>query len=74
MLYNIHDSGFSKILKQLVFWISLSAMLGLFVFLLGNEVKLPQHQIVLELDIKNKVNICAPKDDKELVSKKLYEF
>lgn len=74
MLYNIHDTNFSKIVKQLVFWLSLSAMIGLFVFLLKNEIKLPQRQITLEIDLKNKVNVCLPDDPKDLKQKKLYEF
>ena len=74
MLYNIHDNNFSKIFKQLVFWLSLGAMFGLFIFLLQSEMKLPQHQITLEVDIKNKVNICSPDNPKELRQKKIYEF
>ncbi len=74
MLYNSHDSLFSKVTKQLVFWLSLSAMLGLFVFLLSNEVKLPQHQISIDIDIKNKINICVPENEKELKRKKPYEL
>ena len=74
MLYNIHDTNFSKLLKQLVFWLSLSAMVGLFVFLLKNEINLPQRQITLDVDIKNKVNVCLPDNPKEVRQKKLYEF
>jgi len=74
MLYNIHDSNFSKIIKQLIFWLSLSAMFGLFIFLLKDEVKLPQRQITIDVDIKNKVNICSPNNPKELRQRKLYEF
>ncbi len=74
MLYNLHDTGFLKTLKQLIFWLSLTAMFGLFIFLLQNEIKLPQRHITLEIDIKNKVNICSPDDPKDLKQKKIYEF
>lgn len=74
MLYNIHDTKFSRLLKQLVFWLSLAAMIGLFVFMIQNEVNLPQRQISLEIDLKNKVNICSPDNPKDLSRKKLYDF
>ncbi len=74
MLYNIHDNTFSRTFKQLVFWLSLLAMLGLVAFLFKDEIKLPQHRITLVVDLKNKINICTPDNPKELREKKLYEF
>jgi len=74
MFYNNSDSTFSKVIQQLVFWLSLGAMFGLFIFLFSTEIKLPQHQISIEIDIKNKINICAPKNKAELQRSKTYEF
>lgn len=74
MLHNSYDSKFKKITKQLIFWLSLGAMLALFIFLLKNEIKPKQHHINLEIDIKNKVNICTPENPKDLFKRKLYEF
>ncbi len=74
MLYNAFDTKFSKITKQLIFWLSLAAMLGLCMFLLSSETKLPQRQISIDVDIKDKINICTPGEEPQLEQKrKLYE-
>lgn len=75
MLYNAFDTKFSKVTKQLIFWLSLAAMVGLFLFLLNSETRLPQQQITVEIDIKDKINICTPQEENkdESYFRKLYD-
>jgi len=74
MLYNSSDTNFSKLTKQLIFWLSLASMVGLFLFLLSSETKLPQRKISINIDIKDKINICTPAKEKEPDHRKLYDF
>ncbi len=74
MLYNAFDTNFSKLAKQLIFWLSLAAMAGLFLFLLSSEAKLPQRKISIDINIKDKINICTPAKPKESDHRKLYDF
>jgi hypothetical protein len=60
MFYNPYDE--KKL--HLAFWISLIAMFALFIFLFNDNIKIPQKEVTLEIDIKNKVNICVPEDEK----------
>jgi len=74
MFYDSYDNKFTKILKQLVFWLSLSSMTALFFYLITADTALPQRQITLEIDLKNKINICSPDENSRLIEKKFYEF
>ncbi len=65
MFYHPSDNKSTVIIKHLIFWISLIAMLVLFVFLFRDDSKLPQREIIVQIDIKNKVNICLPEDEKD---------
>ena len=62
MLYNFNDNRSSRIIKLLVFWLSLGAMFLLFAVLLRNEIKPIQKASSIEIDIKNKINICLPEE------------
>lgn len=76
MLYNHDDTAFSHFIKQLVFWLSLIAMFSLFIFILTSDTDLPQQKMIVELDIKDKINICAPlvSEEKPSFNHKNYEF
>ncbi|HLD76567.1 MAG TPA: hypothetical protein VI861_00380 [Rickettsiales bacterium] len=74
MLYNIGDNNFSKIIKQLIFWLSLASMSALFIFLLDHEVKPSKRPMTIEIDIRNKVNICLPEEDYNLKAKRINDF
>ena len=73
MLYHPSDSKITIIIKHLVFWSSLIVMFGLFLFLFHDEINIPQREISLEVDIKNKVNICSP-DDPKMLKKSFFNF
>lgn len=74
MLYNAFDTKFSRLIKQMIFWLSLAAMLGLCAILLSSETKLPQHKISINIDIKDKINICTPSKEKGSDHRKLYDL
>jgi len=64
MFYYPNDSNFTKIIKHSVFWTSLCVMFMMFVFLVNDDIKIPQKEITLKIDVKNKVNICQAEDEK----------
>lgn len=66
MFYHPSDSKVTLIIKHLAFWGSLIAMFALFIFLFRDDVKIPQKEITIKIDVKNKVNVCLPEDDKAL--------
>lgn len=65
MFYHPKDNKITIITKHFVFWLSLSMMAVLFLFSFHDEIKIPRREISQEIDIKNKVNICAPENPKE---------
>lgn len=60
MFHSSDDTAFSRFTKQLVFWASLCAMFALFIFILTTDATLPQQKMTVEINIKDKINICAP--------------
>ncbi len=54
------------ITQYVVLWVGLFVTLAAFVLLFRADFKVPQRQVVLQLDIKNKVNICLPEKFEEL--------
>jgi hypothetical protein len=54
-------------------WVSLAALFLLVVFLIRDDAKIPQKEIILKIDVKNKVNICLPEDD-EFSEKSFFDF
>jgi len=73
MFYHHHDDNFTKITKHLTLWISLLTTLVLFIFLFRDDIKIPQKEIILKIDVKNKVNICLPEND-EIFEKSFFDF
>lgn len=68
MLYHPNDNSFTIITRRIIFWTSLVIMSVAFLFLFNSDAKIPQKEVVLSIDIKNKINICLPDkldDDKE---------
>jgi hypothetical protein len=64
MFYNPHDSKAMVISKHVIFWIGLTAMFGMFILLFTGDFLIPQHEVNIEINIKDRVNICLPEDDK----------
>lgn len=73
MFYHPNDSKVTIIIKHAAFWGSLLTMFVLFVFLFRDDVKIPQKEITLKIDVRNKVNICSPEDEK-LFQKSFFDF
>jgi hypothetical protein len=38
-------------------------MIALFIYVVLDEVKIPQKETTIIIDVKNKVNVCLPEDD-----------
>ncbi len=60
MFHNPYDSTVIKIIKHFLFWVSLSCMIYFGLYLLTTDFTLPKRKITVELDIKNKINVCLP--------------
>ena len=73
MFYHPFDSKLTIFLKHSVFWAALIAMFALFVFLVSDDTKLPQREIILKIDIEDKVNICLPEDEK-IFQRSFFDF
>jgi len=73
MIYHPNESKFSKFIKITAFWISMLGMTWLFVLMFHDNIKIPQQQITLKVDISNSVNICLPEDE-ELFNESFFSF
>jgi hypothetical protein len=73
MIYHPKEKKVTKIIKLLAFWSSLLLMLWFVILIFHDDVKIPQRDTAMKLNMKNKINICRP--EKEDVSKKsLFEL
>lgn len=70
MFYHPNDNKITVITKHLIFWVSMFVMCGLFLFSLNDDIKIPQEEVILEVDIHNKVNICTA--EKDVFEKKFF--
>ena len=73
MFYHPSDNKSTIITKHILFWTGLISMFVIFIFLFTDEIKIPQKEVTLEVDIKNKVNICRPEDEK-IFKKSFFHF
>lgn len=72
MFYYSNNPGLSNNAKNFIFFSSLLMMFVAFVFLIRDEAKIPQREIVTKIDISNKVNICQAEE--EFHEKSLSDF
>lgn len=63
MLYHPEENIVSKLIKIVAFGASLFVMIWLFLLVLFDDIKIPQKETTLAINIKNQVNICLPEDD-----------
>jgi len=63
MFYHPSDNKSTIIIKHIIFWIGLCAMLVLFIALVFDDSILPQKEITMKIDVRNKVNICLPEEE-----------
>lgn len=62
MFYHPNDNKFTLIIKHLTALLALVSMIALFVYVVLDEVKIPQKETTIIIDVKNKVNICLPEE------------
>jgi len=73
MIYHPKEKKVTKIIKLVAFWASLLLMMWFVILIFHDDVKIPQRDTVMKLNMKNKMNICQ--SEKEEVSKKsLFEL
>lgn len=65
MIYHPQESKVTKFVKIIAFWSSLLAMLWLVILIFHDDVQVPQKEVVVNIDVKNRVNICLPEEVKE---------
>lgn len=63
MFYHPQDNKLTIAIKHFAFWIALVSMFVMFIFLVSDDTAIPQKEVFLEVDVKNKVNICLPEED-----------
>jgi hypothetical protein len=63
MIYHPQESKVSKFVKILAFWGSMLCMLWLCIMVFHDDVKIPQKEVTLLIDMKNRVNICLPGEE-----------
>jgi hypothetical protein len=73
MFYHPYDNKSTIIIKQCLFWACLLSMFVIFIFIFIDDVKIPQREITMKVDIKDKVNICLPEDEK-IFKKSFFSF
>lgn len=73
MFYHPNDNNVTMFAKHAIFWVGLLSMFALVVFLFRDEAKIPQREVVIKIDVKNKVNVCLPTDEK-IFKKSFFNF
>lgn len=59
--YHRHESKMSIFIKCSLFWIGLILIVVTFISLSHkSDLKIPQREYTIKIDIKNRVNICLP--------------
>ena len=74
MIYHPEEHKIAKIVKFFAFWCSLFAMAWIFIAIFNADLKVPQKEITLELDVTNKVNICLPEDEDLFEEESFFNF
>lgn len=66
MIYHPLENKVTKFIKIVAFWASMLAMLWLVILIFHDDVQVPQHEITVRIDMKDRVNICVPEEGVEL--------
>lgn len=59
------NNNYIKILKLTIFWSIVCSVFLLFALAIKYEIKPRQRPVEIEINIKNKVNICLPEEKVE---------
>ncbi len=73
MFYLPNETRFTKITKHAVFWLSIAVMFAIFIMLFNDDAKIPRREIVMKVDIRNKVNVCLPEED-DIFERSFFDF
>ncbi len=65
MFYHQSENKLTIIIKHFAAFIALISMAALFIYVILDDVNAPQQEMVIEIDVKNKINICLPEDEAE---------
>jgi len=63
MAKNYHDIMLLNLLKYLVMLALFALFLAVFLYLGKSNFKIPQSEITVKIDLKNKINLCLPKEE-----------
>jgi hypothetical protein len=63
MLYHPKEHFLSKIIKIIAFGTSLFVMIWLFLLVLFDDIKIPQKEETLTVNLQNQINICLPEEE-----------
>ncbi len=64
MAKNYHDIMLLNLLKYLVMLALFALFLAVFLYLAKSNYKIPQSEILVKIDLKNKINLCLPQEEK----------
>ena len=65
MAKNYHDIILLDLLKYLVMLALIALFLAVFVYLAKSNFKIPQREITVKIDLKNKINLCQPQENED---------
>jgi len=74
IFYIFNDNKAMTITKYVIYWSALPIMLLLAVFLFRSDIQIPQKEIIVAIDVKDKLNICTPEDDDNTLNKSFFDF
>ena len=63
MTKNYHDIMLISLLKNLIIFALLMLFLAVFFYLAKSNFNIPQKNITVKIDIKNKINLCLPEEN-----------
>lgn len=72
MPFHSNDKRVIAVMQHAILWVSIFVMFALFILLFRADFKVPQKTVTMQIDVKNKVNICLPDDPKLLKDDSLF--
>jgi hypothetical protein len=61
MFHHKHESKLSIFIKHSLFWVGLIVIVLTFISLSKrSDIKIPQREITVKINLDNKINICLP--------------
>ena len=73
MFYHPNDNKLTLIIKHLTALFALFSMIALFIYVILDDVKIPQRDTTILIDVKDKVNVCLPESN-EFAEESFFSF